>query len=151
MTQRACEKCGEMVSAAKAFCPSCGHALVEEETRAEASEFQNLDGTMKLGQTMYNEMLSEMGLNIAAPSEPGRSIKPVEPPQPDPARPRQPVKAEVLRPAVVETLAPAASPVRVPEKKDRNKLLLVIGGVIVALWVLLLVLIGFFAILPRLR
>ena len=149
MDQRACEKCGEMVSAAKAFCPACGHAFVEEEQREDKSEFQNLDGTMQVGNTMYNQMLSEMGLNIAASPE---VSKPAERSKPAEAKPVQPVRAETLRPAAsMERLAPAAPAERGPEKKDRTKLLLIIGGLILAIWVLVLLLIGFFAILPRLR
>ncbi len=149
MDQRACEKCGEMVSAAKAFCPACGHAFVEEESREGASEFQQLDHTMQVGKTMYNQMLSEMGLNIAAKPEPS---KPAEQPRPVEMRPARPVRAETLRPAAsVEKLPPAAPPARVPEKKDRTKLLLIAGGLILVGWVLVLLLIGFFAILPRLR
>ena len=154
MSQRPCDKCGEMVSVTKAFCPACGHALVDEEARAETSEFEGLDGTMQLGKTMYNQMLSEMGLNISGPAEP--VTEPVKPAvsqaaTPTEAKPFQPVKAEVIRPISTETLMPAAPPAGTATKKDRTKLLLIIGGVILAGWVLVLVLLAFFAILPRLR
>jgi hypothetical protein len=66
MSLRECDKCGEMVDEAKAFCPGCGHALVEEAVRTESTEFNLLDGTMKMGDTMYNQMLSDMGLSISA-------------------------------------------------------------------------------------
>lgn len=154
MTERPCDKCGEMVSVTKAFCPACGNALVEEETRSDTSEFQNLDGTMQMGQTMYNQMLSEMGLNISAtPEQLSEAVKPVvsEMTPPVASRPLQPVKAEVIRPIATETLAPAAPPAAAPQRKDRTKLLLIIGGLILAGWVLVLLLIAFFAILPRLR
>lgn len=153
MSQRPCDKCGEMVSVTKAFCPACGNALVEEETRSDTSEFQNLDGTMQMGQTMYNQMLSEMGLNISAtPEQLNEAVKPVVSEIPPAAvKPPQPVKAEVLRPITTETLAPAAPPAAAPERKDRTKLLLIIGGLVLAGWVLILLLIAFFAILPRLR
>lgn len=153
MSERQCDKCGEMVSVTKAFCPACGHALVEEETRADTSEFQGLDGTMQLGQTMYNQMLSEMGLNISAtPEQMTEAVKPaVSEIPPAAVKPQQPVKAEVIRPITTETLAPAAPPAAAPQRKDRTKLLLVIGGLILAGWVLILLLIAFFAILPRLR
>ena len=154
MSQRPCEKCGEMVSVTKAFCPACGHALVEEETRAESTEFQQFDGTMQVGHTMYNQMLSEMGLNISAASEQvTETVKPIvsEMPPPAAAKPLQPVKAEVIRPIATETLAPAAPAAAAPERKNRTRLLLVIGGLILAGWVLILLLLAFFAILPRLR
>ena len=53
-----------MVDEAKAFCPGCGNAFVMEE-KAKASAFQNLETTTQFGQTMYNQMLEDMGLNIA--------------------------------------------------------------------------------------
>ena len=154
MSQVACDKCGEMVSVTKAFCPACGHALVEEEARSETSEFQNLDGTMQLGQTMFNQMLSDMGLNISAtPEKLTEAVKPVlSELSPAPAaKPTPTVKAEVIRPIATETLAPAAPPAAAPERKGRTKLLLIIGGVVLVGWVLILLLIAFFAILPRLR
>jgi hypothetical protein len=54
-----------MVDEAKAFCPGCGHAFVEEEKRQKKSEFERQENTVQLGQTMYNQMLSDMGLNLA--------------------------------------------------------------------------------------
>ena len=91
-----------MVDEAKAFCPACGNAFVEEEQRAEASKFDQLDGTMQLGQTMYNQMLSDMGLNIsAAPDKPAEPAKPA---------------AQVIKPAAQpQILQPAVSPPSKPE------------------------------------
>ena len=63
MAQIQCGNCGEMVDAAKAFCPGCGNPFVEEEGR-EASGFEKMDNTIQLGQTMYNQMLSDMGLSV---------------------------------------------------------------------------------------
>ena len=65
MSQKECEKCHEIVDGAKAFCPACGHAFVEEQTRREESGFDKMDSTVQFGQTMYNMMLSDMGLNIS--------------------------------------------------------------------------------------
>lgn len=86
-----CDKCSEMVDDAKAFCPGCGHAFVEEETRQEASNFEKMDNTVQFGQSMYNQMLSDMGLNIT----------------------------KVPRPAAkrIEVLAPVAAAVKPPENK----------------------------------
>ncbi len=53
-----------MVDEAKAFCPGCGNAFVEEE-RPKTTAFQKLDNTIQFGQTMYNQMLEDMGLNIS--------------------------------------------------------------------------------------
>ncbi len=70
MGLRKCEKCEEMIDEAKAFCPGCGHAFVEEQVRQERSNFDTADHTMQLGQTMYNQMLSDMGLNISKKPDP---------------------------------------------------------------------------------
>lgn len=154
MSQRPCDKCGEEVSVTKAFCPACGHALVDEEQREDTSEFQRLDGTMQVGKTMYNQMLSEMGLNISVPSEQvTEAVKPVLSEistATEPKQPAAPVRTEALKPAATERPVPAAAPAARP-RKDRTKLLLIIGAVILAGWVLVVLLIAFFAILPRLR
>ena len=64
MGLRQCNKCSEMVDEAKAFCPGCGNAFVEEESR-EATTFEKLDHTVEFGQTMYSQMLEDMGLKIS--------------------------------------------------------------------------------------
>ena len=83
MSQRQCDKCGEMVDEARAFCPGCGHALVEEKKRSTTSEFESLDHTQQMGQTMYNRMLSDMGLNISnrpkAPQQQAANVTAVRP------------------------------------------------------------------------
>lgn len=66
MVEKLCSKCGEMVDEAKAFCPGCGNAIVEEK-RGSVSEFDKLDHTVQLGNTMYNQMLSDMGLSVSKP------------------------------------------------------------------------------------
>jgi hypothetical protein len=65
MGQKTCEKCGESVDEAKAFCPACGDAFVEEERRKEESAFEQMDSTVQMGKTMYGQMLTDMGLNIS--------------------------------------------------------------------------------------
>ncbi|HEV7701247.1 MAG TPA: zinc ribbon domain-containing protein [Pyrinomonadaceae bacterium] len=65
MADKQCPECGETVDEAKAFCPGCGHAFVEEKQRTDSSAYQSLDHTQQMGQTMYNAMLSDMGLNIS--------------------------------------------------------------------------------------
>lgn len=60
-----CEKCGASVLAAKAFCPECGNAMVDEETRKHTSEHDRYDSTMFLSKSSYNLMLSDMDLNIS--------------------------------------------------------------------------------------
>ena len=70
MVLRQCEKCSEMVDEAKAFCPGCGQPLIDEQVRETRSNFDTADHTMQLGQTMYNKMLSDMGLNISKSPDP---------------------------------------------------------------------------------
>ena len=80
MGVKQCDKCDEMVDEAKAFCPGCGSAFVEEEQRREASSFERLDKTVQLGNTMYDMMLSDMGLNISKPApKPEKRIEVIAP------------------------------------------------------------------------
>jgi predicted nucleic acid-binding Zn ribbon protein len=72
MGQKQCEKCGEMADEAKAFCPACGNAFVEEKKRQEESKFEKLDHTVQFGQTMYNQMLEDMGLDISSLPKPAK-------------------------------------------------------------------------------
>jgi hypothetical protein len=72
MAQQQCPKCGESVDEAKAFCPGCGHALVEEKKRTDVSEFDQSRRTVQLGKTMYGQLLSDMGLSIPEPPKPGQ-------------------------------------------------------------------------------
>jgi len=96
-----------MVDEAKAFCPGCGHAFVEEEKRQKASEFERQANTVQLGQTMYNQMLSDMGLNTS--KTPGTSDK----------------RIEVIAPAVVETSSASAQPPASPQPKATPESVLV--------------------------
>lgn len=65
MGEKQCGKCGESVDEAKAFCPGCGNSFVQEKERTSVSEFDQLDHTVRLGDTMYNQLLSDMGLSIS--------------------------------------------------------------------------------------
>lgn len=130
MGLRQCDKCSEMVDEAKAFCPACGNAFVEEESRSVASNFEAMDNTVQLGQTMYNQMLSDMGLNISK--------------VPDPPEKR----VEVLTPASVPLApaAPAASsapqvkkPVEKPSSSGSLKWILIGGAVLIVLVVIVLI------------
>jgi hypothetical protein len=94
MGLRQCDKCSEMVDEAKAFCPGCGIAFVEEERRQDASRFEKLDSTVQLGNTMYNQMLSDMGLNISkTPENPEKRIEVIAPIETAPAAKDEPKKA----------------------------------------------------------
>ena len=88
-----------MVDEAKAFCPGCGNAFVEEEKRREASKFEKLDPTIQFGQTMYNQMLEDMGLNISgAPNPIEKRIEVLIP-----------VSTEAAPPAKTVTVQPAVT------------------------------------------
>src|SRR6478736_4065588 len=65
MAEKRCDKCGEIVDEAKAFCPGCGDSFVDEKQRTTVSDFDQSKRTVQLGETMFNQMLSEMGLNIS--------------------------------------------------------------------------------------
>jgi hypothetical protein len=94
MGLRQCDKCTEMVDEAKAFCPGCGNAFVDEEQRQDVSSFEKLDNTVQLGQTMYNQMLSDMGLNISKAAEkPEKRIEVIAPIETAPIPKREPPKA----------------------------------------------------------
>ena len=126
MSERQCDKCGEHVAASKAFCPACGHAFVDEEMRTDTSEFKMTGGTMQFSQSMYNNMLSDMGLNISKTSEQlnvevAGAVEKVQPAAP-------PVHIQ-------QTLQPAAPPAVGP-KKNKTRMWLIIGGIVLVLWIL---------------
>lgn len=77
MDVKKCEKCGEVVDEAKAFCPGCGHSLVDEEERKDDSEFEASGGTQEFSASLFNVMLTDMGLNISeipdAPHQPAEN------------------------------------------------------------------------------
>jgi hypothetical protein len=79
MGLKKCEHCDEMVDEAKAFCPGCGGAFVAEEQRQERSSFERLDKTVQLGNTMYDLMLSDMGLDTKAAPKPEKRIEIITP------------------------------------------------------------------------
>jgi uncharacterized Zn finger protein (UPF0148 family) len=76
MGQKQCPKCGDFVDEAKAFCPGCGHAFVDEKKRTSVSDFDRSNPTVQLDNSMFNQMLSDMGLNIS--KEPTRETPRVE-------------------------------------------------------------------------
>lgn len=139
MALRQCDKCSEMVDEAKAFCPECGNALVEEKQREEESAYNSMEGTMQFGQTMYNQMLSDMGLNISAAPDKKVDEPAAQPPQiiePLLQPPVQPVH-QVLQP--IET-GIATTPVVTQKPTSGNKWLIV--GVVGALLLLILIVVA---------
>ncbi len=149
MSERQCEKCGTTVAAAKAFCPECGNAFVDEEQREETSEFKMTDGTMQFSQTMYDQMLSDMGLNISKSSESlTKEVAPVLEQMQQAAPPptsATPTKAPAPK---TTTLKPAAAPAAAPAKK-KTRMWLVIGGLVIILWLLVVILVIAFYLLQR--
>lgn len=76
MALKQCAKCSEMVEEAKAFCPGCGNSFVLETKREVVSNFESFEGTINLGDAAFNQMLSEMGLNISkTPEAPAKRIE----------------------------------------------------------------------------
>lgn len=116
-----------MVDAAKAFCPGCGNSLVEEKKRTTVSEFDMSNETVQLGETMYNQMLSDMGLNIS--KSPNREEK----------------RVETIAPAAAPAPGPAATkpvkPVAVPEKAGGSRKIWIVLAAVVGALVLLVILI----------
>ena len=134
MSLSECDKCGEMVDEAKAFCPGCGRAFVDENIREKSSEFNMLDGTMQLGNTMYNQMLSDMGLNISA--SPDKPVEAVQPATPVYTPQVQPVQ-QVLQPAVQKVIQPAV-PVETPKQEGSNKWM-IIGAIVIIVLIILII------------
>ena len=133
MGVKQCAECSETVDEAKAFCPSCGHAFVDEQTRSEPSKFEKMDSTMQFGQTMYNQMLSDMGLNLKASPPPKATVQSLKP------------VVESIKPiAAAPVTDPAAATVRMEpipptqeDPKSRRKLIII--SLIAAFLLLLLV------------
>ena len=131
MGVKQCAECSETVDEAKAFCPSCGHAFVDEQTRSEPSKFEKMDSTMQFGQTMYNQMLSDMGLNLKAPKKPAvQTLKPVV----------ETLKPVASTPASAAPAAPVAKQETQPaSQSDPNRRRLIIIGLVAAFLLLLLI------------
>ena len=118
MAQKQCGKCVEMVDEAKAFCPGCGESFVEEEGR-EATNFEKMGSTVQLGQTMYNQMLSDMGLSVEKKeSSPEKRLETIEPVRQPPASPKT-------------AAVPAAG-------SGKTKWIILAGVILVGLFILLL-------------
>ena len=114
MPDKYCPQCGEKVDEAKAFCPACGHAFVDEEKRTDASAYEQADHTMQMGQTMYNAMLSDMGLNLK--KEPDKRIEVLKPVGVQPAQTLQPVAGTLQTPRT----SPPADADEAPKKSNKK-------------------------------
>ncbi len=127
MAEKTCPQCGETVDVAKAFCPACGNAFVDEEKRTDSSAYEKMDNTVQMGQTMYNNMLSDMGLNVK--KEPEKRVEVLKPIAVQPAQTLQPVAGTQLAPTPPPTPAHAET----AEKKSNKKILIVTIAVAVVL------------------
>ena len=114
MGQKQCAKCGETVDEAKAFCPECGSAFEEEKKRTSVSEFDRSSKTVQLGQTMFNQMLSDMGLNISKEPKP-------QPPE----KGRVEVIAPVVQPAAPQSSGPKNAPQ--PQARSGSRIWIIVG------------------------
>lgn len=126
-----CEKCGEQVDDAKAFCPACGNSLIEERRRTLSTNFEQMDMTVQLGNTMFNQMLNEMGLKSGKPD--GHDL-PAEPPKMAPLP-----TTTVVPPAAAAPRSKLEAPVDIVPPKASNRKVWVITIVValVLLFVLL--------------
>jgi len=147
MALKECEKCGEMVPEAKAFCPACGHAFVDEERRREKSKFDKMDSTVQLGQTMFGNMLSDLGLNIN--KSPGHADKKVEVIAPAAEAPKA---AEIAKPGLESTKRSSVTAVAVEHKPaPASNRWVTVGGILaIVIWLLILIVaLVMFVYLPR--
>jgi hypothetical protein len=135
MGLKQCDKCSEMVDEAKAFCPGCGNAFVEEEKRQEASKFEKLDPTVQFGKTMYSQMLEDMGLNIGAVPTPVEkrveTIAPIKTERAVPAKPQE--NAVIETPPTRPAKAPEERVTTGPVKKSNAKWYILIGLAVLVL------------------
>jgi hypothetical protein len=129
-----CDKCSEMVDEAKAFCPGCGSSFVIESKREITSNFDSFEGTIKLGDTMFNQMLSDMGLNISKA----------------PDAPEKPPEVISLEPAAAKPPEPLPPPPAAAKPASNTKWY-ILGGVAFALVILVIVaaVIAIFMFWPR--
>lgn len=129
MPDKTCPKCNETVDEAKAFCPGCGHSFVDEQQRKEASRYDQADHTMQMGATMYNNMLSDMGLNLK--KEPEKRVEVLKPAVP---------ATQVLQPVAPTPPTPAPATAE-PEAgtKSRKSLwitLAIIAGILIVIGII---------------
>lgn len=59
-----------MVDEVKAFCPNCGRAFLDEQHGEGPSHFDRSDKTVEFNTSLFNVMLSDMGLDISKAPDP---------------------------------------------------------------------------------
>jgi uncharacterized membrane protein YvbJ len=109
MSLKKCEKCGEDVDVAKAFCPECGNPFVHEEKRQGATEFDKYAGTMVFSKSAYNMMLGKMDLDTSRSPEEENRQNPVQNPvndfPPQNKTPDQNKKSAIIKWVIIGTIA----------------------------------------------
>jgi len=121
-----------MADEAKAFCPGCGHSFVDEKQRETVSDFDQSNRTVQLGETMFNQMLSDMGLNISNPPN------------------RQEIKSNLVAPIDPQAISPSAKqktqpPPSAPAKRNRKAfwiVVIVLAAIVFAIVVMLITVAG---------
>jgi hypothetical protein len=138
MGLKKCEKCGEEVDEAKAFCPDCGSPFVEEKKRDSSSEFDKYAGTVNFSKSVYKMMLSEMELDTSKKPDkkntPNLEKDPKDSKPPEVNTPKS-ISPEVSKPKSIppETVSsinnsPEIKPPNQIKKSEKNKWIIV-GGV----------------------
>jgi hypothetical protein len=129
MDTKRCEKCSEVVDVAKAFCPSCGDAFVTEETREKASEFEASAGTVQYSSSLFNQLLSDLDLDISETPEKPAPTKSVD------LKLKKPQNEEI--PPVSGDVARAGKSISTEKSSGSRRKWLIIGGIALSLIVLL--------------
>lgn len=139
MAEKTCPRCRESVDEAKAFCPACGYSFLEEQKRTDTSAYEQADHTMQMGQTMYNSMLSDMGLNLK--KEPEKRVEILKPVAGQPAQNPQPVA-----PPAASTPSQPAEPATQEKKSNKNiwVITIVVALVLLLIFVVAVVAIGLY-------
>ena len=141
MADKTCPQCSETVDVAKAFCPACGNAFVDEEKRTDSSAYEKMDNTVQLGQTMYNNMLSDMGLNIK--KEPERRVEVLKPVAVQPAQTLQPVAGTRAAP----TPSPTPAHAETAEEKSNKRfwiITIIVAVVLVLIFAVAVIAVGLY-------
>lgn len=109
MSLKKCEKCGEDVDVAKAFCPECGNPFVQEEKRQEATEFEKQAGTVAFSNSVFNMMLGKMDLDTSRVPEEEKRQNAVQNPannfQPQKATPDRNKKPGIVKWVIIGAIA----------------------------------------------
>jgi len=155
MAERQCENCGETADSARAFCPACGEPFVQEEKREKESNYEIMNPTVQMGQTMYGQMLSDMGLNISKPQGEKR-VETLAPIGAAPQRQETPVpevpRQQTLKPVAGSQPPAIAPPPPVSNRKSYLVWGLIAGGLLlIGIIAVMVIAVVIYFYLPRVR